>query len=134
MNKTDLIIEFNSTHYNLSIKKGTGNSIHQEKVEEFISFLKEEYNISDELKNDILCFIWGDGTLDGTGAVFDRINAAQFKRRYPEKIENIKEFFHENKKDLIERFLIKGIKSDSSPDYMYYGTPEEGIIVNAMMR
>lgn len=67
VNKTDLVIEFNSTPYNLSIKKGTGNSVHQEKVEYFISFLKDEYDISDDLKNDILCFIWGDGTLDGTG-------------------------------------------------------------------
>ena len=131
VNKTDLIIEFNSTPYNLSIKKGTGNSIHQEKVGEFISFLNKEYGISDDLKNDILCFIWGDGTLDGTGAVEDRLSAAQFKRKYPEKVENIKKFFHEHKKELIERFLIKGLKSDSSPDYMYYGTPEEGIVVNA---
>lgn len=131
VNKTDLIIEFNSTPYNLSIKKGTGNSIHQEKVDEFVSFLKEEYCISDELKNDILYFIWGDGTLDGTGPVADRLSAVELKREYPEKIDNIKKFFHANKKELIERFLIKGLKSDSSPDYMYYGTPEEGIIVNA---
>ena len=131
LNKTDLIIEFNSTTYNLSIKKGSGNSIHQEKVEEFILFLKDEYDISDDLKNDILYFVWGDGTLDGTGAVSDRLSAPQFKSKYPEKIENIKKFFHENKKELIERFLIKGKTSNSSPDYMYYGTPEEGIIVNA---
>ena len=131
VHKTDLIIEFNSTSYNLSIKKGSGNSIHQEKVEGFVSFLKKEYDISDELKNDILCFIWGDGTLDGTGAIEDRLSAAQFKRKNPEKVANIKKFFHEHKKELIERFLIKGLKSDFSPDYMYYGTPEEGIVVNA---
>lgn len=131
VNKTDLIIEINNKSYNLSIKKGSGNSIHQEKVEDFISFLKEEYNISDDLKKDILCFIWGDGTLDGTGNVSDRLSANQFKNKYPKKIENIREFFHENKRELINRFLIKGLKSDSSPDYMYYGTSEEGIIVNA---
>ena len=131
VNKTDLIIEFNSTPYNLSIKKGSGNSIHQEKVEDFISFLKEEYDIPNDLEKDILYFIWGDGTLDGTGEVSDRLSAAQFKKKYPEKIDNIKKFFHENKKELIERFLIKGLKSDSSPDYLYYGTPEDGTIVNA---
>lgn len=131
VNKTDLVIEFNSTPYNLSIKKGTGNSVHQEKVEDFISFLKEEYNIPDDLKNDILFFIWGDGTLDGTGEVSDRLSAIQFKNKYPDKIENIRKFFHEHKRELIERFLIKGLRSDSSPDYMYYGTPEEGTIVNA---
>lgn len=131
VNKTDLVIEFNSNSYNLSIKKGTGNSVHQEKVEDFISFLKEEYDITYDLKNDILYFIWGDGTLDGTGKVSDRVSAVEFKSKNPDKIKNIKEFFHENKKDLIERFLIKGLKSDSSPDYMYYGTPEEGTVINA---
>lgn len=131
VNKTDLVIEFNSEHYNLSIKKGTGNSVHQEKVDDFILFLQKEYGISNELNEDILYFIWGDGTLDGTGAVADRLSAAQFKRKYPEKVENIKNFFHEHKKELIKRFLIKGLKSESSPDYMYYGTPEEGIVVNA---
>lgn len=131
VNKTDLIIEINSISYNLSIKKGSGNSIHQEKVEDFISFLKEEYAISDDLKKDILCFIWGDGTLDGTGDVSDRLSASQFKNKYPEKIENIREFFYENKRELINRFLIKGLKSDSSPDYMYYGTSEEGVVVDA---
>ena len=130
VNKTDLVIEFDGIKYNLSIKKGIGNSIHQEIVDEFISFLKEEYNISDDLKNDIIYFIWGDGTLDGTGSVRDRLSAGDFKRKYPEKIDNIKKFFQEHKKELIERFLIKGLKSDSSPDYMYYGTPEDGIIVN----
>lgn len=130
-NKTDLVIEFNSEQYNISIKKGTGNSVHQEKVDEFILFLQKEYGISDELKDDILYFIWGDGTLDGTGNVSDRIDAPGFKRKYPDKVNNIRTFFHENKKDLIERFLIKGVKSDSSPDYIYYGTPENGTIVNA---
>ena len=92
VNKTDLVIE---------------------KVDEFILFLQKEYGISDELKDDILYFIWGDGTLDGTGNVSDRIDAPEFKRKYPDKVNNIRTFFHENKKDLIERFLIKGVKSDT---------------------
>lgn len=130
-NKTDLVVEFNNQKYNLSIKKGKGNSIHQEKIEEFILFLENEYDIPNQLKNDLRYFIWGDGTLDGTGKISDRLSASEFKNKYPDKIKRIKNFFHENKKDLIERFLIKGVKSKSSPDYMYYGTPEKGIIVNA---
>ena len=131
VNKTDLIIEFNSTPYNLSIKKGSGNSVHQEKVDEFIKKKKKEYDISDDLKNDILCFIWGDGTLDGTGNVSDRLSTTKFKNLYPGKVNNIKNFFHMHKRELIERFLIKGVKSESSPDYLYYGTPDEGTIINA---
>lgn len=131
VNKTDLIIEVNGLDYNISIKKGTGNSVHQEKVEEFIDFLGEKYFISEELANDIRFFIWGDGTLDGTGDVSDRLSATQLKNKYPLIIRNLKKFFYIHKRDLIERFVIKGSKSNSSPDFLYYGTPEKGIIVKS---
>lgn len=130
--KTDLVIEMENKSFNISIKKGTGNSIHQENVEEFIDFLNQKYNISNDLANNIRLFIWGDGTLDGSGLVSDRINARQFKLMYPNETNLIREFFHNHKKDLIERFLIKGAKSDSDPDFMYYGTPEKGVIVKAV--
>lgn len=131
INKTDLIIEVNGLDYNISIKKGTGNSVHQEKVEEFIDFLDEKYFISEEIANDIRFFIWGDGTFDGTGAVSNRLSAKQFKSKYPKIVSNLKKFFYLHKRDLIERFVIKGSKSNSSPDFLYYGTPEKGIIVKS---
>lgn len=131
LNKTDLIVEVNGLDYNISIKKGTGNSVHQEKVEEFIDFLDDKYHITEELANDIRFFIWGDGTFDGTGPVSERLSANQFKLRYPQITSNLKEFFYLHKRDLIERFVIKGSKSNSTPDYLYYGTPERGIVVKA---
>ena len=129
--KTDLIVDVNGEEFNLSIKRGTGNSVHQEKLEEFISFLKTEYDISEELSNDIRFFIWGDGTYDGTGDVSDRLNSSQLKKLYPEVIENIRLFLHSNKRDLIERFVIMGPKSLSKPDFMYYGTEEDGLTVKS---
>ncbi|ADC45876.1 hypothetical protein mru_0024 [Methanobrevibacter ruminantium M1] len=131
VNKTDLTIDINSQNFNVSIKKGTGNSVHQEKLEEFVSFLKEEYGISNVLSDDIRFFIWGDGTLDGTGEVSDRLSASEFRKQFPEKIRNIREFFYTVKRDLIERFVIKGPKSKSRPDFIYYGTPDKGIIVES---
>ena len=131
INKTDLVIEINNKKYNISIKKGTGNSVHQEKVEDFINFLDENYKIEENLKNDIRFFIWGDGTLNGTGDIKNRLSASQLKKMYPEIVQNIKKFFYIHKRDLIERFLIKGAKSESSPDFMYYGTPEKGTIIKA---
>lgn len=131
VNKTDLVVKVNNQSFNISIKKGSGNSVHQEKVEEFIDFLKKEYNISENLANDIRFFIWGDGTFDGTGLVSNRLSASEFKNQYPDIIKNMKNFFHIHKRDLIERFVIKGPKSNSKPDFMYYGTPSEGIIVKS---
>lgn len=131
VNKTDLVVEIEGQKFNISIKKGTGNSVHQEKVEEFILFLKREFNITENLANDIRFFIWGDGTFDGTGNISDRLSAAEFKKKYPQIVENIKKFFYIHKRTLIERFVIKGSKSNSNPDFMYYGTPDKGIIVKS---
>ena len=126
MSKSDLIISVGSKSYSISIKMGIGNSVHQEPVDEFIKFLKYTYGIDDNLANDLRLFIWGDGTLDGNGLVSNRLTASQFKDKYPEIIENIRKFFYQHKKDLIKRFLINGPKSNSAPDFIYYGTYLKG--------
>jgi hypothetical protein len=125
--KTDLVIKCKNVSHSLSLKKGNGNSIHQEPLEEFIKFLKKNYDIEEKLADDFRMFIWGDGTLNGSGKVSDRLSASQLKKEYPEVVLNIKKFFHENKGDLIERFLIKGPKSKNNPEFIYYGTSQEGI-------
>lgn len=128
--KADIFVEINNQKYNISIKCGESNSVHQEKVEDFISFLESEYNIEDNLKNDIRFFIWGDGTLDGTGKKSNRMDANELKQNFPDIIIRLKEFFHENKKQMIERFLINGAVSEFFPDFIYYGTSDEGILAN----
>ena len=129
--KADIFVEINNQKYNISIKCGGSNSVHQEKVEDFISFLESEYNMDDKLKNEIRFFIWGDGTLNGTGEISNRMDANELKQKFPDVISHLKDFFHENKEQLIERFLINGAVSESIPDFIYYGTSEEGIIANA---
>lgn len=129
--KADIFVEINNQKYNISVKCGGSNSVHQEPVEDFIDFLESEYNIDSNLKNDIRFFIWGDGTLDGTGEISNRMDAKELKLNFPDVISHLKDFFHENKKQLIERFLINGAVSESAPDFIYYGTTEEGILVNA---
>lgn len=126
-NKSDLKITIGNESHTYSIKKGTGNSIHQEPIEPFLDFLEEEYDISDETKNNLRLFIWGDETLDGTGSVSDRLSAPQFKRKYPTVLDNIQQFFDTIKEPLIRRFLIEGVKSNSSAEFIYYGTCENGI-------
>lgn len=126
-NKSDIIIKIKNINKSISVKSGTGNSVHQEPVEEFITFLKQTYNISNQLADEIRFFIWGDGTLNGKGKIKDRLSAPEFSKKYPQIIKNISRFFKENKKDLIERFVITGSKSKSSPDYIYYGNYNKGV-------
>jgi len=126
-NKSDLKITIGNESHTYSIKKGTGNSIHQEPIEPFLNFLAENYNISEATKNNLRQFIWGDGTLDGSGQVKDRLSVAQFKKFYPQAIEDIQNFFNYSKEPLIKRFLIEGVQSNSSAEYVYYGTVSSGV-------
>ncbi|MFK2822521.1 hypothetical protein ACH5BK_06015 [Arcobacter sp. YIC-80] len=127
-NKSDLKITIGSESYTYSIKKGTGNSVHQEPVSKFIDFLKENYSITAQLENDIKFFIWGDDTFDGTGEVKNRLSAPKFKKQHPDIIKRINDFFTPLKKDLIKRFVIDGADcSTFSSDYIYYGNEMEGV-------
>ena len=125
-NKSDIKITSKENSHTVSIKSGTGNSVHQEPIEDFISFLKEKYNISNEIGNDLRKFIWGDKTLDGSGNVEDRLSASQFKKQYLQVVERIQSFFYIHKKDLLKRFVIEGPKSTSTPEFIYYGDIDLG--------
>lgn len=126
-NKSDIIIKINNESHSISVKKGGGNSVHQEPVEEFISFLEKEFNATKDISDDLRFFVWGDNTLDGTGNPKDRMDANELKKAYPEKMSNIIKFFDRNRRNLIDRFLIKGPKSNNNPDFLYHGNLEEGI-------
>lgn len=126
MKKQDVQIVIDNASYFISVKTGSGNSIHQEKLEPFIEMLKENYNISDTLADSIRFFIWGDGTFDGSGLKEDRMKANQIKKKYPQIINSIQCFLNEHKNDLLKRFLITG-RFNGYIDYIYYGTPLNGV-------
>lgn len=124
--KPDMIITINNVIKRISIKKGTGNSVHQEKVDVFVEFL-ESINISNETINKLLKFHWGDGTSDGAGS--QRISSSDYKQQFPEEIEMINKEFNKEKniKEFIYRFIMQG-KSDDYDivDALYYGNVNEG--------
>jgi len=124
--KCDLLINIDGREYSTSIKKGSGNSVHQEHVNTFVRFLKANYSISDVLANDILFFIWGDGTFDGSGRKEERMDSRKIAKLHPCRVSRIREFFREHKADLIKRFLLKGV-SGNEINYIYYGDSREGL-------
>src|SRR5699024_3714740 len=107
--------------YNVSVKMGTGNSVHQEKIEDFINYLKNAYNISETLANDFRLSIWVDGTLDGKGDVNNRFKISKLKELYPKSKERIQKFLNENRKGLITHFIKVG-RHNSHVDYIYHGS------------
>ena len=54
--KTDIIITFNGRNYNISVKKGSGNSVHQETIKFFVEFINK-HAVASELIEDFRCFI-----------------------------------------------------------------------------
>lgn len=130
-NKSDLLIIVDNKQFNVSIKKGTGNSIHQEPVEEFIEFLEKNYKIDPYVFENIRHFIWGDETIDGSGDVSNRMSANQYKKKYPEKINSIQTYFNNHLEDLIKRFVIEGVSDYSSVDYLYYGDINYGKCISS---
>lgn len=131
--KQDFYIFIDGKKFNISLKMGSGNSVHQEKCEDFISYIKKEFNASDEICDLWRFFLWADGTLDGTGSmekdedgnIKTRFNASEFKKKYSDKRNKLQNFLSENEAKLIDHFLFVG-KHNGKVDYIYHGTPLHG--------
>lgn len=125
--KPDIAIKIDGNKYYVSIKKGSGNSVHQESLGEFVSLLQMK-NISEEDINNLKKFIWGDGTTDGTAEMSKRVDAIELKKDI-KLMDSIKKVFDLLKLELLERVLFIGKDSSVSvrAEYIYYGTPNNGI-------
>lgn len=124
--KPDLIIKFAGRRQNISIKSGQGNSVHQEKIQEFVKYAKNSLNASPEVLEALLFFHWGDGTLDGSAPVSRRLKAREIIEKYLEKVAKIQEFFNQHVDQLLERFLSTGTADISHVDWIYYGDYQNG--------
>lgn len=101
--KADMIIEVNGVRKGISIKCGSRNSVHLEKIDSFISFLRKYgYEESDEL----LKYLYSDGIKDNTGT--NRISACEYKLTHSEEIKVINIYLNKRKIliPLIKRFLV----------------------------
>ncbi len=130
-----IITDINLAEHKVSVstKMGSGNSVHQEKCEDFISYIKTNFNASEEICNSIRFFIWSDGTLDGSapmdkddsGKILTRFTKNEFLKSHQDKATIIQNFFDQNKKELINHFLFVG-RWHSKVDYLYHGTEIAG--------
>lgn len=127
--KRDIYIKIDNKEFGVSVKMGGGNSVHQEKLESFISWAKENTDITELEEHDLRIMIWADGTIDGSreirfdenGNVIGRFGAKDFKKIYPEKLERLNNFFDRNRKSIILRALFDG-KGQGVATYLYKGT------------
>lgn len=98
--KPDIIITINNFSKYVSIKKGSGNSVHQEPLSLFSQFLSNNH-VSPEIINALKHFHYGDGTDNGTGRT--RISANAWISNHTITTVSINRSFS-------ERLLFKSIK------------------------
>lgn len=119
--KPDLIINYAGKQATVSIKTGSGNSVHQESIYSFVDYIKTELNASADVIQALLFFHWGDGTLDGSAPASTRLTAREIIEKYPEKVVTIQTFFNNHEDELLQRFLSTGTANLSHVDWIYYG-------------
>lgn len=124
--KPDLEIKHNNITKYISIKVGSGNSVHQESIKVFFPFIENLFG--DEILNYLKLFHYGDDTIDDTGK--ERYSAIESKKRYSNQIEKLNDRFNNWSylNIFLDRFLFKG-NTQNAPtvDYIYYGTIEKGL-------
>lgn len=128
--KPDVEIDISGEKKLISVKKGSGNSVHQEKVELFVLFCQKDLGMSDLERDSLLAFLYGDGTLDGDSLPEERLSDIALLQTYSTEIQIVQQFLNRNKRSLLERFLIygrKGKEKSIKADYLYHGDANTGV-------
>lgn len=134
--KQDFYIIIEGKKFGISVKMGQSNSVHQEKIDGFIEWLIQTstLEVTDEVKDNFRFFIWTDGSTDGKTPIvigedrkiIGRFGCKEFKRLYPDKREILQVFLENNSEIILNRAIFEG-KNNSKVDYIYHGTPLNGV-------
>lgn len=115
--KADMIISVRGKKKGISIKCGSRNSVHLEKIDNFIIFLRKN-KIKEYDK--LLYYLYSDGTNNNTGE--HRISSAEYRINHKEDINKINNSLKKIKLKLIFRFLIQAdVKYKIPVDAFIYG-------------
>lgn len=122
--KPDILIKHNNVTKYISIKKGNGNSVHQESINDFFPFIASI--LDDKSLEYLKLYHFGDDTLDDSGSI--RYSARECKNRYPNEIIYLNQKINDwtNLIKFLDRFLFYGNLSKISVDIIYHGTINEG--------
>ena len=123
--KPDLCITHNGKTKYVSIKKGDGNSVHQEKIDVFFPYI--ENLIDANALNNLKTFHYGDDTTNDTGRT--RYSAAECKKRYSKEVSSLNLSLNNWSvlDKFLDRFLFIGNVGSLSVDVIYHGTIDSGL-------
>ena len=118
--KSDIFVKINGKVKGISIKKGYKNSVHVERITDFIHFLIEN-KVDRDIVIKYLQYHYADGSTNGKGA--KRLSTKEYKEYHQRDIDKINKVF--NNENLltkaIDRFVLKGNNSPSKIDALVYG-------------
>lgn len=122
--KTDVFIKIDGKIKGISIKKGMKNSMHVERITDFIHFLIENH-IDREIVIQYLKYHYADGSTNGKGS--NRITVEEYKKENQSNIDKINIAFNNEKilKKAIDRFVIKGKNSNYYIDAIICGEVDD---------
>ena len=119
--KTDIFVRINGLIKGISIKMGSRNSVHVERITDFIHFLIEN-KVSREVVIQYLKYQYADGTTNGKGKY--RLSVEEYRKDNQDKIDLINKEF--NQKEIvmkaIDKFVLRGNNSDYYVDAIILGT------------
>lgn len=123
--KPDLMIKHNNVEKYISVKKGSGNSVHQEPIDLFFPYIDSLLGL--ETLNNLKTFHYGDDTINDTGAI--RYSAKQCQSRYAQKVSALNTEFNkqDNLVEFLDRFLFVGNAETTAVDVVYHGGIDLGL-------
>jgi len=118
--KSDIFIKINNKTKGISIKKGIKNSVHVERISDFIHFLIDN-EVDREIIIEYLKYHYADGSTNGKGK--KRLSAEEYKKNNQSNIDKINKAFSDEEilRQAIDRFIIKGNNSEYYIDALIYG-------------
>ena len=122
--KSDIFIRIGNEKRGISIKRGYKNSVHVERITDFIHFL-----IENRVKRDIvikyLKYHYADRSTNGKGN--NRISVEEYKKDHENDIHEINKVFNDEKIILkaIDKFVLKGNNSSDCIDAIIYGEVDD---------
>lgn len=125
--KADIVIKINNVEKYISIKTGSENSVHVEKLDTFVKFLKE-IKVNNNIINYLKLYHFGDDTYNGDGE--KRYSAEESKLKYAKEILRFNKYVSYDNllSKIIDRFLFIGNSNNKyEVDYIYYGNEKYAI-------
>ena len=115
--KTDLTLTVKNKQINMSIKIGSGNSLHQESIHSFIQFLKSNKKLTRNQIDLIYEFHWCDGTFDNTGSFSNRKRRSDYKKKNYNRYTAYIDILRNYKNEIFTRVILGSV---NQPDYLVY--------------